>query len=39
MGAPARSERCAKYNRLMKIEAEMLANNFNTPLEKAEFLC
>ena len=24
MGAPARSERCAKYNRLMKIESEIL---------------
>ena len=38
MGAPARSERCAKYNRLMKIESEILLNNFQRPLAKAEFL-
>ncbi len=44
MGAPARAERTAKYNRLMEIEAEMErsgafgVNKLNNPLEKASFL-
>ena len=28
MGAPARGERCAKYNRLMKIESELFAPSY-----------
>ena len=38
MGAPARAERTAKYNRLMKIESEMCENKFARPLEKGELL-
>ncbi len=38
MGAPARAERTAKYNRLMKIEAELCENNFACPLEKCGLL-
>ena len=44
MGAPARAERTAKYNRLMKIEEESLlkgglvSNKFNNPLAKASYL-
>ncbi len=43
MGAPARSERCAKYNRLLKIESEIFENElgenkFSDPIAKAEFL-
>ena len=29
-GAPVRSERCAKYNRLMKIESELSDSNYGT---------
>ena len=38
MGAPARAERTAKYNRLMKIEMEIHENKFARPLEKGELL-
>jgi len=44
MGAPARAERTAKYNRLMKIEEEsrlkggLASNKFNNPLAKASYL-
>ena len=38
MGAPARSERTAKYNRLMKIEEELRLNKLSNPLAKANYL-
>ena len=38
MGAPARSERTAKYNRLMKIESEIEKNKLKNPLAKAGLL-
>ena len=38
MGAPARSERTAKYNRLMKIEEELWLNKLSNPLAKANYL-
>ena len=38
MGAPARGERTSKYNRLMKIEEEILVNKLANPLAKASFL-
>lgn len=38
MGAPARAERTAKYNRLMKIEEEIGINKLSNPLAKANYL-
>ena len=38
MGAPARSERTAKYNRLMRIEEELNKNKLKNPLAKAGLL-
>ena len=38
MGAPARAERTAKYNRLMKIEEEIGQNKLTNPLAKANYL-
>ncbi|MBR5139564.1 MAG: phosphopyruvate hydratase [Clostridia bacterium] len=38
MGAPARGERTAKYNRLMKIEEEIEKNKLKNPLAKAGLL-
>ena len=38
MGAPARAERTAKYNRLMRIEEEIRTNKLTNPLAKASYL-
>ncbi len=38
MGAPARAERTAKYNRLMRIEEEIGLNKLSNPLAKANYL-